>query len=164
MTANEIIELLELEPLRGEGGYFRRTFESKAVSSAGHFFSTAIYYLVTPESFSSLHRLPQEELFHFYLGDPVEMLQLTEDGRATRHHIGPDLRAGQRPQLLAPGNVWQGTRLLEGGKWALLGTTVTPGFRWEEYEIGSRDALCARYPIHRLLIERFTLESNWQDD
>jgi len=92
VNASEVIERLELEPLEGEGGYFRRTFESE--EKVGHrACGTAIYYLVTPQSFSTLHRLPQSELFHFYLGDPVEMIQINR-GVLTRVILGTAVIGG----------------------------------------------------------------------
>jgi hypothetical protein len=164
MDFRKVIELLKLEPLPQEGGYFRRTYESAGMIPSGllsayegeRFFSTAIYYLVTPDSFSALHRLPQDELFHFYLGDPVEMVQISPSGNAKRIVLGPDILNGQELQTLAPGGVWQGTRLLANGTWALLGTTVTPGFDWRDFERGTRENLRKRFPQHGDLIEAFT--------
>jgi uncharacterized protein len=88
-------------------------------------------------------------VFHFYLGDPVEMLQLFPDGEGRVLVMGTDLAAGMRPQVLAPRGVWQGTRLAPGGKLALLGTTVSPGFDPADYEDGQREALIAAYPSFR---------------
>jgi predicted cupin superfamily sugar epimerase len=102
--------------------------------------STAIYYLLTPDTFSAMHRLPGDELFHFYLGDPVEMLQLRPDGVVQHVVIGNDLAAGMQPQVIVAGGVWQGCRLRDGGRVALMGTTMSPG---------SRDSLIASYPDAR---------------
>jgi uncharacterized protein len=85
-------------------------------------------------------------VFHFYLGDPVEMLQLLPGGDGRVHLLGTNLAAGMRPQVLVPGDVWQGTRLFPGGGLALLGTTVAPGFDLADYEPGERAALLAAYP------------------
>ena len=78
---------------------------------------TAIYYLVTDaaDGFSALHRLPTDEVYHFYLGDPVEQLLLHPDGRSEVVMLGPDLAAGQHVQHVAPRDAWQGTRLRDGG-------------------------------------------------
>src|SRR5207245_2095434 len=89
---------------------------------------TAIYYLLTPDTFSALHRLPTDEVYHFYLGDPVEMLQLWPDGSGRVGTLGQDVRAGQLLQVIVPRGVWQGSRLRPGGAFALLGTTMAPGF------------------------------------
>jgi len=155
MTAYEVIRLLQLEPLEGEGGYFRRTFESP-VKIEHRFAGTAIYYLVTPDGFSALHRLPQYEIFHFYAGDAVEMINIGVDGKLDRFIIGSDLAQGQLPQRVVPGNTWQGTRLLDGGKWGLMGCSVVPGYEDEDNEIGSREKLVGTFPQHREWIEKFT--------
>src|SRR5205823_7022981 len=110
---------------------------------------------LTADTFSGLHRLPTDEVFHFYLGDPVELLQLFPDGSGRVATLGPDLRGGQSPQLTVPRGVWQGSRLQDGGAFALLGTTVAPAFDFEDYEAGTM-ALVEGYPsfaphIRRLL-------------
>jgi predicted cupin superfamily sugar epimerase len=156
-TAEEIIRLLRLEPLPQEGGWYRQTYRSalqlpaevlappyRAARAAG----TAIYYLLTPDTFSALHRLPTDEVFHFYLGDPVEMLQLgpnsADGGRILR--LGSDILAGQHVQTVVPAGVWQGSWLREGGAFALMGTTMTPGFDFADYEAADGDALIAAFP------------------
>jgi predicted cupin superfamily sugar epimerase len=165
MTADELKRLLRLEPLTGEGGFFAETYRARESLPAGALgpgtpgprsLATAIYYLVTPESFSALHRLRSDEIFHFYLGDPVEMLQLLPDGSGRMMRLGTDLAAGCRPQVVVPKGVWQGSRIAPGGACALLGTTVSPGFDPADYEAGSPEALVAAYPAFRDPIAAFT--------
>lgn len=160
-----IIEALALQPHPCEGGWFVETYRSEgripksvlpSEYGSDRSCSTAIYYLLTPETFSEMHRLPSDEIFHFYLGDPVTMLRLFPDGASERVHLGGDLLAGQRVQLLVPGGVWQGTFLEEGGEFALLGCTVSPGFDYSDYESGDRAKLIAAYPHEREFIERLT--------
>jgi predicted cupin superfamily sugar epimerase len=140
-----------------EGGHFRQTYVSEEMLAAAALparygrakpLSTAIYYLLTDEadSFSALHRLPTEEVYHFYLGDPVELLLLHAEGRSELAVLGPDLMAGQSVQLVVPRGVWQGSRLRAGGRLALLGTTMAPGWDPLDYEGGEREALTRRYP------------------
>jgi len=107
---------------------------------------TAIYYLLEPETFSEMHRLKSDEVFHFYAGDAVEMLQLHEGGRGVVVRIGQRLEEGDRPQVAVRRGVWQGSRLAAGGRWALLGCTVCPGFEFDDYEAGPRGELCAGWP------------------
>lgn len=107
---------------------------------------TAIYYLLEPGTFSEMHRLKSDEVFHFYAGDAVEQAQLFADGEGRRVVIGNDLGAGERPQVVVPRGVWQGARLVEGGRWALLGCTVSPGFEYEDYEGGLAEDLVAGWP------------------
>jgi predicted cupin superfamily sugar epimerase len=118
---------------------------------------TAIYYLLEAGTFSEMHVLASDEIFHFYLGDPVEMLQLYEDGRGSAvFTLGGDLSAGQQVQLVVPAGVWQGTRLVDGGKVALLGCTVTPGFDFADYQGGSYAELAAKWPAEADRIRKLT--------
>jgi predicted cupin superfamily sugar epimerase len=149
MTANEIKTLLKLEPHPIEGGFYRRTYTSdvevelaRGVRPVG----TAIYYLLEQGTFSELHRLASDEIFHFYLGDPVEMLQLLPDGSSAVFTLGPNLATGQHVQLVVPAGVWQGTRLVGDGKVALLGCTVTPGFDFADYRSGTYEELVKNWP------------------
>lgn len=155
MTAEEVRQLLQLEPLPLEGGFFRETYRSRWQVSAEYLpdgfrgsrsVGTAIYYMITEEAFSALHRLPGSEVFHFYAGDPAIMLQLLPDGTSRTVTLGPDLLGGQQPQVIVRGHVWQGCRLAPGGKWALMGTTMSPGFDRADYETADREQLIAQYP------------------
>ncbi len=161
--ADELIRHLGLQPHPKEGGFFRETYRASESSAAlparyqgPRSASTAIYYLLTPATFSALHRLQSDEIFHFYLGDPIRMLQLDPDGQGRTLVLGPDLLAGQQVQVLAPRGVWQGSCLEPGGKFALLGCTVAPGFEYADYESGARQALMAQYPAFADLIQRLT--------
>jgi len=166
MTAGEIKKLLGLTPHPREGGSFIRTYASAEMLRAATFepgrysgsrhIATAIYYLIEPGSFSMMHRLKSDELFHFYAGDPVEMLQLQSHGSGTTIRIGNVLARGERPQVLVPRGVWQGAHLLPGGAWALLGCTVNPGFSYADYETGLRAELCAAWPSFSKLIVELT--------
>jgi predicted cupin superfamily sugar epimerase len=156
MTADEVKRLLGLEPHPREGGWFVQTYAAEEKVEAGAFgdgryagarrTATAIYYLLEEGTFSEMHRLQSDEVFHFYAGNAVEMLQLAPDGSGRVVVIGNDLAAGQRPQVLVERGVWQGSRLVAGGRWALLGCTVSPGFEYEDYESGTKEELSAGWP------------------
>lgn len=155
MTAQEIIELLHLEPLEMEGGYFRQNYRNKASWNEHKPMSTAIYFLLTPETYSCLHRLPNDEVYHFYLGDPVELLVLDDAGQGSVHTLGSDLVAGMLVQTAVPAGAWQGSRLLSGGSWALLGTTMAPGFTDDDFTVMTPEtaqALIAQRPELETLI------------
>jgi len=163
MTTDELKQLLGLEPHPVEGGYFRRTYTSPGtldLARGTRAQGTAIYYLLEPDTFSEMHVLASDEIFHFYLGDPVEMLQLHPDGSSAVCTLGPDLAAGQHVQLVVPAGVWQGTRLIGDGKMALLGCTVTPGFDFADYYNAPADELIAKWPQEseriRLLTQKLT--------
>jgi uncharacterized protein len=165
MTAEEVKQLLQLAPLSIEGGFFRETYRSRWNVSAEYLpdgirgsrsIGTAIYYMITPETFSALHRLPGTEVFHFYLCDPVVMLQLLHDGSSRTVTLGPEIVIGQQPQVVVRGQVWQGSKLVPGGKWALLGTTMSPGFDYADYENGDREHLIAQYPGAAKMIREYT--------
>jgi len=165
ITAEEIVSLLNLRPHPEEGGYFVETYRSKELIPESVLpdrykgtrpFATAIYYLLTPDTFSAMHRLQTDEIFHFYSGDPVEMLQLWPDGSGRILTLGVDFLKGARPQVNVPKGVWQGARLFSGGRFALLGTTVAPGFECADYEPGQRDSLTNSYPRFRDLILSLT--------
>ena len=160
-----LVRALGLVPLPQEGGLYAETYRSARILPTGaagveqtgpRACCTAIYYLVTPSRFSALHRVASTEIFHFYLGDPVHMLQLHPNGSSTTHTLGIDILAGERPQVVVPRGVWQGTRLLPGGRFALLGCTVSPGFDFADYEHGGRHALIASYPHCAKAIEALT--------
>lgn len=149
MTAKEIKRLLQLDPHPKEGGFFRQTYMSSlrfAVPQGERSAGTAIYYLLEPGTFSEMHVLPSDEVFHFYLGDAVEMLQLLPSGESRVVRMGQNLSAKEHVQVLVPGGVWQGTRLIGDGKCALLGCTVTPGFDYADYRSGSFAELSAMWP------------------
>jgi hypothetical protein len=164
-TAKQIQELLKLRPLPVEGGYFAETYRSKFALAqqslpsgyAGErALSTAIYYMLTPNTFSAIHRLKGDEVYHFYLGDPAEMLILKSDGTGEAVIIGQDITSGMRLQHVVPGGAWQGSRLAPGGKFALMGTTMSPGFDPADFEIGRRDELSTRYPSYAERIANLT--------
>lgn len=167
MTADELIRHLNLQPHPKEGGYFRETYRAAETWPASalparyrsdHAASTAIYYMLTPTTFSALHRLQTDEVFHFYLGSPVRMLQLLPDGTGRTIVLGPNVLAGQHPQLVVPRGVWQGSLLEPGGDFALLGCTVAPSFEYVDYDAGDRLTLAKQYPAFADLIHRLTPE------
>lgn len=165
MTAQEIKRVLGLKPLAMEGGYFVESYRSAEMIApeqfagryeSGRSVSTAIYYLLEPGTFSEMHRVKSDEIFHFYLGDAVEMLQLLPDRTSRVVTIGTELERGMRPQVVVPRGVWQGCRLVEGGTVALMGCTVSPGFEYADYESGTREELLAGWPEARALIDALT--------
>ena len=159
MTADDVIRLLHLQPHPVEGGFFRETYRSASTlptQGGRRSVSTAIYYLLKPGHVSELHVLPGDEVFHFYLGSPVRMLQLWPDGSGKDVLLGADIAAGEVPQAVVPGGVWQGTRLVGDAGFALLGCTVAPGFDYADYRSASRAELVAKWPAFAEPIKMLT--------
>lgn len=155
MSPDELIRVLKLAPHPKEGGHFRETYRSPRIVN-DRSVGTAIYYLLAPQTFSAIHRLPGDEIFHHYLGDAVEMLQLHTDGRGEIVRIGKDIPAGETPQVVVPGGTWQGSRLVAGGAYVLLGCTMSPGFDYADYEHGSRPELMKQFPAFAEMIAALT--------
>lgn len=138
--------LLGLQPLPDEGGLFRRTHLDEH--------SSAIYYLLLAPEFSALHALTATETYHWYTGFALQLLLLHPDGTATEPVLGPDVAAGQHPQLVVPAGTWQGSR--PAGAYTLVGTTTAPPFDWSCFRLGDRSELIARYPAARGRITELT--------
>lgn len=167
LSAQEVVDILGLVPHPEEGGFFIETHRSDESYgsdilpgrySGDRCHGTAIYYMLTPETFSHMHLLQSDEIFHFYLGDPCEMVQLHPDGSGETVVLGGDLAAGQRPQVIVPRGSWQGMRLLPGGSFGLMGCTVAPGFEFADYAHGARAELVAKWPEFDEHITRLTTE------
>ena len=146
MNADDVIEMLGLEPLEGEGGMLAPTWRDEH--------SSAIYYLMRPGDFSALHRLSGAELWHHYAGAPVEMLLLEPGGTVSRPMLGDDLTRGQRPMVAVPAGVWMAAGTT--GDWSLTGATLAPPYDEDGFELGDADELTEAYPQAAADIARFT--------
>lgn len=153
-TIQKIIKKFGLYP-HPEGGYFTEVYRSEELISKEHLpgryndnrvFSTCIYYLITKDSFFSLHKIKSDEIFHFYFGDLIEMLQLFPDGTGEVIYLGNSVFKDMCPQVIVKRDIWQGCRLKPGGKFALLGTTVAPGFDFDDFTLGNKEQLIKQYP------------------
>ncbi len=157
MKADHLIQRLGLKRLPGEGGYYKETYRSDETAGNDRDLSTAIYYLITPEASSKMHRVSSDEIFHFYFGDPVQMLLLYPTGESRVVVLGDNLPSGQKPQLIVPKGTWQGAMVVEGDcGYAFMGTTMAPGFELDDFELGELDSLLLRFPQHEILIRELT--------
>jgi predicted cupin superfamily sugar epimerase len=131
MDPADIIQALGMQP-HPEGGWYVETFRDAPEGGRGY--SSAIYFLLEHGQVSAWHRVKDAaEVWHFYAGSALS-LSVRKEGEATlRHILGPDLRAGQRPQLVVPANWWQTAESL--GDWTLVGCTVAPGFDFATFEL-----------------------------
>lgn len=160
------IEKLRLDP-HPEGGYFRQTYRSEVVIarealpagfSGARAVSTAIYFLLEGEGFSAFHRLRSDEVWHFYAGQPLLVQVIDPEGNYSRILLGSDPGAGQVLQAVVRAGCWFASHVADWKSFAVAGCTVAPGFEFEDFELGKREELVARYPQHRELIERLTRE------
>ena len=166
-SSEEIINKLGLIKHPKEGGYFTETYRSEEELSKNvlpqrykskRSLSTAIYYMITPDTISPMHRLITDEIFHFYLGDPVNILMLNPDNTSEIITLGHDILNNQIVQMVVKRNTWFGFKLNSGGSFALLGSTMSPGFDYSDYEEGDPKTLSEQYPQHKDFIYQLSLK------
>jgi predicted cupin superfamily sugar epimerase len=154
LTADEVRSLLKLEP-HATCGFVRVTFVSQRRIARGGLpppfvdgrpAGSALYFMVTPDAPVRLHRIRNDQLYHYYLGDPIDVLMLHENGMSERVVVGPDLRGGQHVQLLILGNTFHTARIIGRRRWFLGASTEWPGVEQVDIEIGDVEALAAKYP------------------
>lgn len=163
ITAEQIIEHYDMKPLPYEGGFYVETHRSEEMVkknalpdryASDRNFCTEILYLLTSDTYSKLHRVKSDEIFHFYLGDPVKMLNIFADGTNRVVNIGTDILSGQQPQVIVPKGTWQGAFIEPPGKFALMGCTVAPGFEFEDFQLADRGQVLEKYPDQQHLVEK----------
>src|SRR5579883_30424 len=154
LTADEILRLLALEP-NATCGSVHVTYRSRlaiapgglaAPFAEGRPLGSALYFLVTPEAPVRLHRIRNDQLYHYYLGDPLEVFLLHEGGSAERVIVGQDLRGGHRVQLAIPGGTFHTARVIGARRWFLGASTAWPGVTPADVESGDVEALARHYP------------------
>ena len=162
----KIINQLNLQP-HPEGGYFKETYRSEGVinkSNLGIEFSgarnyaTAIYFLLTSDTFSAFHRIKQDEIWHFHKGSPIKLHIISAKGDYTNVIIGNNLEHDELPQYVVKANDWFAAEVIENNKYSLLGCTVSPGFDFKDFELAKEKALSKMYPQHQNIISRLTRE------
>jgi uncharacterized protein len=163
-TAEDYIRALDLQP-HPEGGWYRETYRAaESIPPAGlparfagaRPFATAIYFLLTADTFSALHRIHSDELWHFYAGSALAVHLIEPAGAARSLRLGPDVENGASFQATVPAGCWFGAEVAATGGFALVGCTVAPGFAFADFELGEREALIRQFSAHRALIERLT--------
>jgi predicted cupin superfamily sugar epimerase len=154
MTYDEVKALLNLEP-NATCGYVRVTFVSKlriapgglpAPFADGRPTGSALFFMLTPQEPVKLHRIRNDQFYHYYLGDPIEVLMMLTDGTTQHHIVGPDIRSGHQVQLFIPGNTFHTARVIGTRQWFLGGSTEWPGVEPADVELGNADELAAKYP------------------
>lgn len=164
LSAAEVISILDLAPLPVEGGYYRETYIGGLQLPANvlppeivshRSVSSAIYYLLTPDSKSRLHRLVTDEMWHFYLGDPLDLFVFRSDGDYAKVELGPHILQGHTVQAVVPAKSWFGARLQAGGEWALMACTLAPAYSEEDFSMPDAsefDALMAQFPSQQEIL------------
>ncbi len=162
-TASEIIKFLSLE--HATCGFINESYRSSlqipssalpAGYSGSRSLGNVLYFLVTPQAGVELHRIRSDQMYHHYLGDPLEVLLLYSDGTSEVRVVGADLAAGMRPQLLIPGGTFHCARVRRGGEYALLGTSVWLRAEPPDVEMGDAKKLSDSYPSAKAEIASFT--------
>lgn len=164
LSSQDIVRKLDLNP-HPEGGYFRETYRSGDVLpedvldkniQGSRNTSTGIYYLLESGDFSAFHKINQDEMWHFYLGDAIELSMISEHGKLSTVIIGSDILKGELLQFIVPKNYWFGARILKENSFALLGCTVAPGFDFKDFTLGNRYDLIKQFSEHKNIITALT--------
>jgi hypothetical protein len=167
LSAQVVKDWFKLQPNLQEGGFLASVYTSTITvpnnllkgfphTKADRAICGAIYYFLEAAGFSAMHRVTGDMLYHFYAGDPVQMLLLYEDGSSEVTVFGNNLALGRSPMKMIPGGTWLGSHLAPGGTWALMGVTMAPGFDPADYAIGDRESLIAQYPKQEQLLALLT--------
>lgn len=162
MSAHHLIGHFNLKP-HPEGGFYAETYRSEdlcmrsgAIFEEERHCSTAIYFLLPEGARSALHRIQSDEVWHFYLGGPMTLIQIDSAGRLEKITLGPDPLRGHKLQHVVPAGYWFGGLPDPGTDYSFVGCTVSPGFEFADFELGKREQLMNRFPGHRDWIERLT--------
>lgn len=153
MNAQHFIKTLNLLP-HPEGGYYKETYrsaESIPLKHGKRNHSTAIYFLIEHNNFSAFHKIKSDELWHFYAGDVLEVIEITNSGELKITELGPG-----NFQYCVPAENWFGSRVKQGGSFSLVGCTVAPGFDFADFEMAKREDLIKEHPDYEKIIKELT--------
>lgn len=162
-TADEIIHLFKLQT-HPEGGFFQESYRSKTqlTNLPLHFSgprscSTAIYFLLPSGSKSALHRIKSDEVWHFYLGDSLTLVQISPEGECQQYILGQNIVKGEKLQHTVPAGYWFGAYPNSNSSYSFVGCTVAPGFDFADFELGEKSQLLQQFPQHAPIIEKLTV-------
>lgn len=163
-SVTELVKSLKLAP-HPEGGYFKETYRSLGmipqeslpkVFDGDRHYATGIYYLLQSDDFSAFHRIHQDEMWHFYMGDALEITMISEAGELSKIQLGQDIYNGEVLQFTVPKDYWFAAKVKTPHGYALLGCTVAPGFDFRDFELADRKELIAQFPEHAATIISLT--------
>lgn len=150
MSPQNIIDRFKMQK-HPEGGYYAVTYESEDRTFNDRAVSTAIYFLITEDDFSAFHRIDADELWHFYGGEALEVIEIDLKGNLIRTRVD-----SMNPQYVVKKGHWFGSRVLDGGSYSFVGCTVAPGFLFEGFELAKREELTLQYPQHERIVFEMT--------
>lgn len=159
-----LINNLELLP-HPEGGYFKETYRSEGSInqnalngsfSGNRSYCTGIYFLLTSDTFSALHRIKQDEMWHFYDGGTLLVHVITPEGEYYTITLGKDFENGEVPQAVVPAGCWFGASVKDDNDFSFVGCTVAPGFDFEDFELAKEQEISQQFPQHSTLIKTLT--------
>ena len=148
-----------------EGGFFARTYQSSGLIpkaalpvefTGERYFSTAIVYLLKENDFSALHRLKQDEIWHFYLGGALRLVMISPNGKFSEAKLGRNMGDGDVVQVVVPAGCWVGAKPVEGAAYSFVGCTVAPGFDFADFELARRSEILSQFPDLETIILEFT--------
>jgi uncharacterized protein len=153
ISANSLIKKYDLK-IHPEGGYFKEVYRSSEILKrpaipsryrGARCFSTSIYFLLPSGTVARLHRIASDEIWHFYLGGALKLIQISPEGIMDTVILGQDIAAGQTPQHVVPAGWWFGARPVKR-LYSFVGCTVAPGFDFEDFELADATTLSRRFP------------------
>ncbi len=148
-----------------EGGFFKETYRTNSFIEKSQLpdefpgkrhLATAIYFLLDKNDHSTFHRLKADEIWHYYAGSSLILYLLHPDGKMETIHLGTDLEAGEKPQAIIKNNTWFAAELKDKRTYGLYGCTTSPGFEYEDFEMGDKKQLLEKYPQHEAILSRLT--------
>ena len=163
-TAQTYIDTLQMDA-HPEGGFFKETYRSRHLinvtqgsgsTPVQRSVSTGIYFLLEKNNFSAFHKIQSDEMWHFYAGQALEVLELNEHGELSCTRLGSDILGGEVHQHVVPANTWFASRVAAGGSFSLVGCTVAPGFDFADFCLADRALLVAAFPQHSQTIAELT--------
>ena len=164
VTAQTYVQALQMQA-HPEGGFYRESYRSPQLmdvtgpedgSVVQRHVSTGIYFLLEQGNFSAFHQIRSDEMWHFYDGQALEVLEITPVGELRCTRLGPNVLQGEVFQHVVPAHTWFASRVAVGGDFALVGCTVAPGFDFADFCLANRAALSAAFPQHRQTIHELT--------
>jgi len=164
MNIQEIVDKLGLLP-HPEGGFYKETYRSEGEITEGSLnenfssnrsYCTGIYFLLTKDNFSAFHKIKQDEMWHFYDGDPLAVDIIDKEGKYIKQLIGNNFSKNQVPQFVVPKGCWFASSVEDGGEYSLVGCTVSPGFDFDDFQLATRHSLTTTYPKHQQIISKLT--------